>query len=55
MNKAQKEFYLREQLKAIKQELGEDDAEEIEKMRERLQALQLPEETSTEIIRQPIV
>lgn len=52
MNKAQKEFYLREQLKAIKQELGEDDAEEIEKMRERLQALQLPEETSTEIIRQ---
>lgn len=52
MNKAQKEFYLREQLKAIKEELGEDDTEEIEKMRERLQALQLPEETHTEIIRQ---
>ncbi len=29
MNNSQKEFYLREQLKAIKQELGEDDHEEI--------------------------
>ena len=33
MNKSQKEFYLREQLKAIKKELGEDDPEEIEAMR----------------------
>ena len=30
MNKSQKEFYLREQLRAIKKELGEDDLEEIE-------------------------
>ncbi len=28
MNQAQKEFYLREQLRAIKKELGEDDLEE---------------------------
>ncbi len=52
MNKAQKEFYLREQLKAIKQELGEDDAEDIEKMRKALSELQLSQEVAEEIHRQ---
>ncbi len=52
MNKAQKEFYLREQLKAIKQELGEDDAEEIEAMREKLLLLDVPDEIRTEVSRQ---
>lgn len=52
MNKSQKEYYLREQLKAIKMELGEDDAEDIEMMREKIAALQLDDETRTEINRQ---
>ncbi len=52
MNKAQKEFYLREQLKAIKQELGEDDAEEIESLRNKLSLLDIPEEAHVEITRQ---
>ena len=52
MNKAQKEFYLREQLKAIKQELGEDDAEEIDIMRESLKQLPVSDEIKTEIMRQ---
>jgi ATP-dependent Lon protease len=52
MNKAQKEFYLREQLKAIKEELGEDDTEDIEKWRARLDELSLPEEVTAEITRQ---
>ncbi len=52
MNKAQKEFYLREQLKAIKQELGDDDAEELESMRLKLTELDLPEEVLTEVTRQ---
>ncbi len=52
MNKAQKEFYLREQLKAIKQELGEDDAEELELLRNKLSNLNIPEEAHTEITRQ---
>lgn len=52
MNKAQKEFYLREQLKAIKQELGDDEAEELEAMRLKVQELDLPEEVLTEITRQ---
>lgn len=52
MNKSQKEFYLREQLKAIKKELGEDDGEEIDLMRDKLDALPLTEEVYTEIMRQ---
>ena len=52
MNKAQKEFYLREQLKAIKQELGEDDAEEIDTMRGSLESLPVSDETKSEINRQ---
>ena len=39
MNKAQKEFYLREQIRAIKNELGEDDAEEIDGIRDKLDKL----------------
>lgn len=52
MNKSQKEFYLREQLRAIKKELGEDDAEEIEAYKDKLDVLNAPEETKTEIRRQ---
>lgn len=52
MNKSQKEFYLREQLKAIKKELGEDDIEDIDSMRDKLAALSLVEETRMEINRQ---
>src|SRR3990167_4481727 len=52
MNKAQKEFYLREQLKAIKQELGEDDAEEIEKLYEKLDKLIVAQEVKEEVKRQ---
>lgn len=52
MNKSQKEYYLREQLRAIKKELGEDDGEEIEVIREKLSKLTLPEEVSGEINRQ---
>jgi ATP-dependent Lon protease len=52
MNKSQKEYYLREQLKAIKKELGEDDAEEIDSMRQKLAKLNLPEESHKEVERQ---
>ncbi|NBQ16966.1 endopeptidase La [bacterium] len=52
MNKAQKEFYLREQLKAIKQELGEDDAEEIDNMRLKIAGLHLEPEVLEEVNRQ---
>lgn len=52
MNKSQKEYYLREQLRAIKQELGENDEEEIEKFRDQLVTLNVCEETKEEIKRQ---
>jgi ATP-dependent Lon protease len=52
MNRSQKEYYLREQLRAIKKELGEDDAEEIEQMREKLTTLQINEEARAELKRQ---
>lgn len=52
MNEAQKEYYLREQLKAIKKELGDDDTEEIESMRTKLKTMPLSESTKKEIVRQ---
>ncbi|MHB8642491.1 MAG: endopeptidase La [Gaiellaceae bacterium] len=46
MEKGQREFFLRQQLKAIQEELGEGDPEqaEIAELRERLESLDLPED-----------
>ena len=46
MEKGQREFFLRQQLKAIQDELGESDPEraELEELRERLHATSLPED-----------
>jgi ATP-dependent Lon protease len=46
MEKGQREFFLRQQMKAIQEELGEGDAEqaEVNELRERLESLDLPEE-----------
>jgi len=52
INKSQKEYYLREQLRAIKKELGEDDAEEIEAMREKLDKLNASTDIKAEVARQ---
>ena len=41
MNKSQKEFYLREQLRAIKKELGEDDNDELDRIRQKIAELPL--------------
>ena len=49
VDKNQREYFLREQLKAIQKELGEADAQgrEIVKLREKLDAAGLPEEVRT--------
>ena len=52
MNKSQKEYYLRERLKAIKKELGEDDAEDIDDMRKKVSGLELSSESRKEVERQ---
>jgi len=46
IDKAQREYYLREQLKAIKRELGEadDHTAEIKELREKIEKAQMPEE-----------
>jgi ATP-dependent Lon protease len=45
INKSQREYYLREQMKAIKKELGEDeDSVELAELKKRIEAAHLPEE-----------
>ncbi len=54
MNKSQRDQYLREQMKAIKNELGENDAksEELEELREKIQKSGMPTVTETEALKQ---
>jgi ATP-dependent Lon protease len=53
MDKSQREYYLRQQLKAIQQELGEGSelAEEIQAFRDKIAKLKVPQEPLTEIER----
>ena len=44
INRSQREFYLREQLKAIQKELGEEEGVEIRELREQVAKANLPEE-----------
>ena len=54
MNRQQREYFLRQQLRAIQNELGEKDPQqaEIELLRERLAKLELPEEVRKEAERE---
>ncbi len=53
LGERQREMFLREQLKAIQKELGDDDqSKEIEELREKLNALQLPKEARAEVERE---
>lgn len=54
IDKTQREYYLREQLKAIKSELGDIDetGDEIDEFREKLETMNLPEEVEKETIKQ---
>ena len=51
MNRGQREYYLREQLQVIKEELGEteDPLEEIKEMRSKLEALNLEKKTADKV------
>jgi ATP-dependent Lon protease len=45
INKSQREYFLREQLRAIKKELGEENEQlEIDEMRSRIETLEMPED-----------
>ena len=54
MSKEQREYLLRQQLRAIQSELGEKDADkaEVEMLRERFEKANLPEEAKKEFSRE---
>ncbi len=54
LSQSQREFYLREQLKAIQKELGEGDdaSRDVEELRDKLEAAGMPEEVKTEAMQE---
>jgi ATP-dependent Lon protease len=54
VGKGQREYFLREQMKAIQKELGEgdDQAREVDELREKIEAAGMPEEVRREALRE---
>lgn len=54
MTKSQREYFLREQIRTIKHELGEQDGkqDEIDELRDKIEAANMPEETKKESLKQ---
>jgi ATP-dependent Lon protease len=54
LQKNQREYYLREQMKAIQKELGDTDDQqrEIDELREKIEAAGIPEESKKEVLRE---
>lgn len=50
INKGQRDYYLREQIKVIRSELGDDDEEEFAAYERKIRALKLPEESEEKLL-----
>lgn len=52
MNKGQRDYYLREQIKVIRGELGEDDEQEIAQYQDKIQSLKLIDEVEKKLLKE---
>ncbi len=52
MNKGQRDYYLREQMKVIRTELGDDDAQELSAYEQKIHALHLPQEVEEKLLKE---
>jgi ATP-dependent Lon protease len=52
VDKNQKEYYLKEQLRAIQEELGHDTASEVQELRDRVEQKALPAEARTKVLKE---
>ena len=52
MDNNQREYYLREQMKAIQKELGNDEVSEVEDLRKRIEEKNLPEHAKTKALKE---
>jgi ATP-dependent Lon protease len=52
INKSQREYFLREQLKSIQKELGDDSESDIQDLKNKLESIEMPEEAKSEATKQ---
>ncbi len=52
MSESQRQYYLRQQLKAIQEQLGEGEASEVTELREKVEAANLPEPVRIAVLRE---
>ena len=52
LNRNQREYFLREQMKKIQQELGDEDVDEITEFRDKIQSMELQEEVREKLLKE---